>query len=924
MKRREFIKYGSAGLVTLAVGRYALTPTKKVFGKNIDIDLTITGVDVEMVDGTPVYMWSYADLNNGGPRIPGPVIEAVEGDVLRCNITNNSRENHGFAIHGAVQTLDIGVIEPGQTGSMEFEVPRAGTYLYFDPLNAPVNRVMGLHGVLVVLPSDPNEPTPYSNPTPAVRKLFRDLGNASLGFPGKRWDEKRVYPNGRTWVWIFNEIDPKWNKLADRAKFIDPDEFVAGFLPRYFTVNGDSGWFIAHNLNTSPRAKEGEPALIRSVMAGLGTRPPHIHGNHVYMVSKVKNGVNKPQDNVIELDTWVVKPMECIDVLLPFRRPPDVPQGLWPPKEEGFPITYPVHPHDEISVTAGGGQYPQGMMNDIHILEPTTADAGNDGSFRTEPHDISFETFGCKPTRLSPSTPDRLPDSEVDVKIKRQFYGNGEIVMPDGKKVEFWGFEDPDDRSTRRKVPSAMIRVREGQKVHCELKVKKHAHTIHWHGIEGTCFNDGVPHNSFEVKTRYTYQWQANQAGTFFYHCHVNTVLHFQMGMSGLLIVDPPDGPGKLCKDSRSAYDVEAMWAMADVDPDWRDLPGGHSAGMCGRDVGLNDFNPKYFMINGVPHPNTKTDPNIVCRAKSTDTILFRLLNASYTIQKIRMPFDVEVIEIDGRPLYDSPTNHGYSHPFTIRKGKAIEMETAQRIGCLAKNLPVGEYQVTIEFRHLIRPSEILGVVETSVIISDQDQPDNPPPGDDEISVRRARFEHNRQRWNLKGLNSVPGPDNTLTIHLGPTLDGTVIGTVEVNKKGKWRFKKKSAILPDATKALSFVSSKGGVLLAVHVEEIGKPKDDAPGEDTLTVSRADFRQKRRQWKVYGKSTIKGKNNGNIVTVYLGSPDDNQNIGTTEVNKKGKWKFKQKNSAFIPTVGDSISVVSTKGGSVLNVPVKMKK
>ncbi|MFQ5637069.1 MAG: multicopper oxidase domain-containing protein [bacterium] len=931
MKRREFIKYGSAGLVTLAVGRYALTPTKKAYGQVIDLDFTVIGADFEMVDGTPVYMWSYADMNNGGPRVPGPVIEAVEGDTIRVRITNDAtnHEPHGFAIHGAAgPPIDIGSIDPGDTAVLEFEVPRAGTYMYLDPLNAPVNRVLGLHGALVVLPSDPNELTPYSNPTSALRKLFRDLGNASKGFPGKRWDQKRVFPNGRTWVWVFNEIDPAFNDRADKGQFIDSNDMASAFLPRYFTVNGDSGWFIAHNLNTSPRGKEGEPGVIRSMMAGMGTRPPHIHGNHVYLISKVKNGVNQPQNNVIELDTWVVKPMECIDVLFPFRRPPDVPIGKWPPKEEGFPITYPIHPHDEISVTAGGGQYPQGMMNDWHITEPISVDPGTTPGFTREDHDISFETFGCKPLRISPPTPDRLPDSEVDVKIKRQFFGSSKITMPDGRKVKFWGFEDPDDKSTRGNVPSTLIRVREGQTVHCELKVSKHAHTIHWHGIEGTCFNDGVPHNSFEVKSRYTYQWQAAQAGTFFYHCHVNTVLHFQMGMSGLLIVDPPDGPGKLCSDPRSAYDVEAMWAFADVDPRWHHYE--HDAGMCGEDVGFNDFRPQYFMINGVPNPNTLTDPNIICRAKPTDTILFRLLNASYTIQKITMPFDVEVIEIDGRPLYPSSTggshsNHDYAHPYTVSAGDEIEMETAQRIACLARgNLPLGEHVVTVKFYDLVHPSHRWGKAETKVIISeDGGGGDEQQPGEDVIKMGKARFDYKRNKWSVKGKNSVPGPGNTVTIHLGPTLAGPVIGTAEAKKGGKWKFKKKnSALLPDETKTISLESSQGAELLGFPVAEKGVPQD--PAEVVLKVKRAVFKIKKQEWKIQGKSTFKGL--GNIITILMGPDLTGEILGTTVANSKGKWKFKLKNPApeFVPQEGDAISVISNKGGVVVNYRVRIKK
>lgn len=159
----------------------------------------------------------------------------------------------------------------------------------------------------------------------------------------------------------------------------------------------------------------------------------------------------------------------------------------------------------------------------------------------------TFDTFGCKVFKENADTPDRL---RPDIVVRRKFFGSGEVVMPDGARVRVWGFDDPGSL-LRNQYPSPPIRVRQGQIVHTEFSAGKGSHTIHHHGIEPSTFNDGVGHVSFEVTGNYTYQWYAGLAGTHFYHCHKNTVLHFKMGMYGLLIIDPPNGPGRAFEEDR-------------------------------------------------------------------------------------------------------------------------------------------------------------------------------------------------------------------------------------------------------------------------------------------------------------------------------------------------------------------------------------
>lgn len=373
MKRRDFLRYGLVGIVTLSTGCFARGPRPALLSKQVvhhshhvfDIPLNITEALFEMVDGTPVYLWSFEDPAMG-PRFPGPVIEAMEGDEINITLTNTLDENHAFAIP---EVVDSGLIAPGETKTVRFAAPTAGTYLYLDPLNAPVNRVLGLHGAMVVLPHNGGN-IPYSSPTPFVRELFDDLGRAAH-FPGEPWIPSR------TKIWLFHSVDPRFNAMAMEGLEIDPVQFVDEYLTRYFTINGESGAFASHNHDTVPSGRVGQPHLIRIVNADIDVHSPHIHGNHVYVTAI--NG--QPRENAQLVDTFTVFPEDRVDWLLPFIRPPDIPGDPSIPLRDLIPnelamvlgsvpqspLTYPMHGHDELSQTAAGGNYPQGLVTTWEI-----------------------------------------------------------------------------------------------------------------------------------------------------------------------------------------------------------------------------------------------------------------------------------------------------------------------------------------------------------------------------------------------------------------------------------------------------------------------------------------------------------------------------------------------------------------------------
>lgn len=108
--------------------------------------------------------------------------------------------------------------------------------------------------------------------------------------------------------------------------------------------------------------------------------------------------------------------------------------------------------------------------------------------------------------------------------------------------LRFFLFSDSDNPATGGGTfPAPTTRLPRGVIFHGHtIAAGPPPHTIHWHGIEPTPANDGVGHCSMEIGN-YTYQWQPNFTGTYFYHCHRNTVQHFEFGLYGLLLIEPPD-----------------------------------------------------------------------------------------------------------------------------------------------------------------------------------------------------------------------------------------------------------------------------------------------------------------------------------------------------------------------------------------------
>ena len=95
-------------------------------------------------------------------------------------------------------------------------------------------------------------------------------------------------------------------------------------------------------------------------------------------------------------------------------------------------------------------------------------------------------------------------------------------------------------------VPGPEIRVTRGDRVKVTLVNKlDEPTTIHWHGVRVPAGMDGVPMVSQDPVPpggTFVYEFVVPDAGTFFYHSHVNTDDQVDRGLYGPFIVEPAEG----------------------------------------------------------------------------------------------------------------------------------------------------------------------------------------------------------------------------------------------------------------------------------------------------------------------------------------------------------------------------------------------
>lgn len=188
------------------------------------------------------------------------------------------------------------------------------------------------------------------------------------------------------------------------------------------------------------------------------------------------------------------------------------------------------------------------------------------------------------------------------------------------------------------RIPGPVIRVRRGERLRRDfLNELPQPSTIHWHGIRLDNAMDGVPGLTQEAVApgdRFSYDFVANDAGTYWYHPHVRSWEQVARGLYGVLIVDEADPPD-VDREDILVLDDWRLTRDARIDETFGNMHDRSHAGRIGN----------WVTVNGLAEPRRE--------AQRFERRRLRLVNAATA-----RIFDLElrglrgwVVAVDGQPV---------------------------------------------------------------------------------------------------------------------------------------------------------------------------------------------------------------------------------------------------------------------------------
>ncbi|MCR5857406.1 multicopper oxidase family protein [Mesorhizobium sp. J428] len=227
--------------------------------------------------------------------------------------------------------------------------------------------------------------------------------------------------------------------------------------------------------------------------------------------------------------------------------------------------------------------------------------------------------------------------------------GRTHLVPEPYGETPVWAYNDA--------VPGPEIRVRQGDRLRVVVdNGLDEETTVHWHGVRTPNAMDGVPHLTqapIAPGETFTYEFDAVDAGTFWYHPHQNSTVQVGRGLYGPLIIEEAD-PVRV--------DRELTWVL----DDWRLTQAAAIS---------DDFDNRHDLMHNGRVGNTVTINGRVPESiavRAGERIRLRLINAA-NARIFGLDFsglEPVVIALDGQPV----TPHAQSDG-VVTLGPAMRMD---------------------------------------------------------------------------------------------------------------------------------------------------------------------------------------------------------------------------------------------------------
>jgi nitrite reductase (NO-forming) len=212
--------------------------------KTFNLEAREETVDLGM--GIKLAAWTY----NGG--LPGPVLEACEGDTVTIVMTNHAEAFHGLDSHAfRSDTMHFGPVEPGKAMRMQKTVDTSGVFMYHCAVGPSTDYHVksGLAGPMIVYPR--NRLLRRARELVVVETAVYGERDASGEIPGT--DPELARKNEPS-IMMFN------GRLSHEPLSVEPGDLVRAYI-----VNVGPGTSAIHVMGTILDTVTDGASVVRNV-----------------------------------------------------------------------------------------------------------------------------------------------------------------------------------------------------------------------------------------------------------------------------------------------------------------------------------------------------------------------------------------------------------------------------------------------------------------------------------------------------------------------------------------------------------------------------------------------------------------------------------------------------------------------------------